>query len=344
MKKNRIVSALVLAIVVCILAGCSADALMGAGKTLGNLGNAGTGYGGNGHVAKATETVEGFIEKYESLLDWDRWKAEGGKETVVDGKETVEGQLYIKSDEQSRKEYNDLISSLKDRIIAARESRASDETLKTALNTLYKDYDGVKKPYKGKTIEWLNHKDMKSVINVVPIISAIMGMVLPPGSEALEKIYKYDSPFPIQGSEMCLLVSDVYQQVLTKMTGFLFDLMQAISKPSGGGGKPFPVSDLKYIIDNMSASVGDRKDVTVGDKIAMVMIVDIVDMACNALVKYAETHPGSGADRFKDLNAEWILGNCGTELDRIYSELEVIGYIYDTNIDAGGIAGILLGE
>ena len=342
MKKHRMVLAVALIAAVCLLAGCSADQLMGTGKTLGQLGNAGTGYGGEKHVADATETVEGFIEKYESLIDWDRWKAEGGSESIVDGKETVQGQMYIKSDEQSRKEYRDLIDRLVQHITAARESRASDESLKAALNTLYKDYDGVKKPYKGVTTEWMSHKGMKQVINVVPIISAIMGMVIPPGSEVIEKVYQYDSPFPVQGTEMCLLVSDVYQLVLTKMTGFLFDFIQFVSKPSTG--KPFPVSDLKYMLDNMAASVGDRKDVTVGDKIAMCMIIDIVDMAGNALVKYAESHPGSGAERFDKLNAEWILGACGAELDRIYTELEVVGYIYDTNIDAAAITGIMLGN
>ena len=343
MRKNRIVVALLLAAVLCILAGCSADALMGTGKTMGKLSSAGTGHGGDRYVDEATSSVESFIERYESLLDWDRWAQEGGKRSVSpEGKETVEGQLFLKSDEQTRNDFNALLGELIEKIIAAKESSASDESLKAALNTLYKDYDGVKKPYKGKAVEWYSHKGMKEVINVVPIISGIISMVVPSGSDAIEKLYAYDSPFPIQGSEMCFLISDAYQIFMMKMLPFLSDLIQVFTKPSSGGN--LPVSNLKYMLDNMASSVGDRKDVTVGDKIVMCMVVDIVDMTLNGIVKYADEHTGSGAERFDDLNTEWILANCGSELDRIYSELEVIGYIYDTNIDVGAITGMMLGD
>ena len=62
MKKHRMVLAVALIAAVCLLAGCSADQLMGTGKTLGQLGNAGTGYGGDKYVSRAAESVNGFIE------------------------------------------------------------------------------------------------------------------------------------------------------------------------------------------------------------------------------------------------------------------------------------------
>ena len=51
-----------------------------------------------------------------------------------------------------------------DKILAAKGSSASDAKIRAALDTLYKDYDGVKKPYKGKTIDWSGHKAMKELI------------------------------------------------------------------------------------------------------------------------------------------------------------------------------------
>jgi hypothetical protein len=343
-RRNIMILVLAAALTVCLLAGCSADALMGTGKALGNLRYATADKGGDTHVEDATRTVGGFVERYETLLDWDKWAADGGKRYIdTEGQEKVEGQLNIKSDLESRKKYNDLLTELATNIIAAKESSSSDAALKAALNTLYKDYDGVKQTYKGKAIDWNNHTGMRQVINVVPTVSAVIGMVLPPGSEAITKLYAYSSPFPIQGSELCFIVSEVYQTVSTKMTSFLFDFITFVTQPSGGGGSKVKLEDFKYILDNISASVGDRKDVTVGDKITMCMLEDIINLTLDGLIRYANTHTeGSGADRFKDLNAEWVLANCSDSIDRIYAELEVIGYIYDCNIDLAGLAGKLL--
>ncbi|MBQ2049199.1 MAG: hypothetical protein II493_02165, partial [Spirochaetales bacterium] len=77
----------------------------------------------------------------------------------------------------------------------------------------------------------------------------------------------------------------------------------------------------------------------------MFMIYDIVDTTCNTLAKYVDQHKEETPEtKFDSLNAEWILGNCSVEMDRIFSELQVIGYIYDTNIDVAGISGMLLGD
>lgn len=347
-RTGTIVSVIAAAVLVCILAGCSADALMETGKNLGSLRYATADNGGDEIMKDAVKSVDGFIERYESLLDWDKWAAGDGKRYINDkGEEKVDGELTLRKDIDAWTEFSKLMEELTDNILAAKDTSSSDKELKAALNTLYKDYDGKTKKYKGHAVDWYSHRSMRQVINVVTTVSSITGVVLPTGSDTIEKLYAYDSPFPVQGSEICFIASEALYTLLPKMGSYLMDFIQKVTtKPSGGGGEgggsSFNISDYKYILDNMSASVGNRKDATVGDKIVMCMVMDIVRMTVDGLTKYADTHPGSGAERFDDLNAEWILGNCCGSLDRIYAELEVIGYIYDCNIDLAGIAGKLL--
>ncbi len=340
-KTKTIVSVIAAAIAVLLLAGCSADALMGTGKALGSLRYATADNGGDEKMEAATRSVEGFVERYENLIDWEKWVQNGGKRYInTEGEERVEGDLSMRSDIDSRKLFSDLMKEITDNIIAAKDSSSSDKDLKAALNTPYKDYDGVKKAYAGKTTAWYSHKSMRHVINVFPNVAAITMMVVPTGSDKIQKVYAYDSPFPIQGSEIAFIATEAFYGLLPRMAAFLQDLIQALGKPSES--KPFPISDFKYILDNIASATKDRTDVTVGDKIVMCMVLDIINTTVDGLVKYADSHPGSGAERFDDLTAEWLLANCSEGIDRIYSDLEVVGYIYDCNIDFAAMIGKLL--
>ena len=349
MKKYRIVLAVAITAAALILAGCSADQLMDTGKALGHLSDAGTGHGGDKYVSRAAESVNGFIETYESLIDWDKWKNDGGERVVSeDGNELISGELLLKSDEASRLAYAEMRDNLISSIIKASESRSSDVSLRAALNTSLRDYDGVRKPYRSRTVDWFGYKDFRQVINGNTWSSTLIGMVVPDGAQ-IDKIYVYEMPFFVQGSDVSMLLRTTMETVLNKVLSYdyatLISVVNKIKSGSGGGDSKFKVEELKYILDNMVKNVGDRKDPTVGDKIAMFLIYDIVDTACNSLVKYVNQHKEETAEtKFDALNAEWILGNCSVELDRIFSELQVIGFIYDTNIDVAGISGMLLGE
>ena len=344
MKRTRtIVSVIAAAVLVCILAGCSADALMETGKNLGSLRYATADHNGDGIMKEAVETVDSFIERYESLQDWNKWAEEGGKRYINDqGEEQIDGQLMFRRDIDAVTEFSKLMAELTDDILAAKNTSSSDKDLKAALNTPYKDYDGTKKTFKGHAVEWNSHKGLKQVINVVPIVSSVMMMTGITGNEAtIQKIYAIEAPFPIMGSEICFIATEAIYTIMPKMGNFMMDFIEKVKQPSEGGSS-FNISDYKYIIDNIAAAVGSRKDATVGDKIVMCMVFDILNMTVDGLKKYADSHPGSGAARFDDLNAQWILGNLSESLDRVYAELEVIGYIYDCNIDLAGIAGKLL--
>ncbi|MBO4279152.1 MAG: hypothetical protein J5891_05010 [Spirochaetales bacterium] len=346
MKKHRIVLAVALTAVALMLAGCSADQLMGTGKALGQLSDAGTGHGGDKYVSQAAESVNGFIETYESLIDWEKWEKDDGTRTVTEGKELVSGELVMKTDEATKLAYVAMRDKMITSIIKASETRSSDASLRAALNTSFRDYDGVKKPYKSKTVDWFGYKGFREVVNGNTWSAAIISMVVPVGAE-IEKIYSYSMPFFVQGSDVSMLLRTTMQTVLEKVFKYDFSSLIAVVNKikKGGGESKFKVEELKYILDNIVKNVGDRKDPTVGDKVAMFMIYDIVDTTCNTLVKYVDQHEEETPEtKFDSLNAEWILGNCSVEMDRIFTELQVIGYIYDTNIDVAGISGMLLGE
>lgn len=347
MKKHRIVLAVALAAAALMLAGCNADQLMGTGKALGQLSDAGAGHGGDKYVSQAADSVNGFIETYESLIDWEKWEKNGGtREITEEGREVVTGELVMKSDEATKLAYVAMRNKLISSIIKASETRSSDAALRAALNTSFRDYDGVKKPYKSKTVDWFGYKGFREVVNGNTWSAAIISMVVPVGAE-IEKIYSYSMPFFVQGSDVSMLLRTTMQTVLEKVFKYDFSSLIAVVNKikKGGGESKFKVEELKYILDNIVKNVGDRKDPTVGDKIAMFMIYDIVDTTCNTLAKYVDQHKEETPEtKFDSLNAEWILGNCSVEMDRIFSELQVIGYIYDTNIDVAGISGMLLGD
>ena len=331
-------AAIVVAVVVLMLTGCSAESLMNAGDRLGKLSSAGFGTGGDVYVSKATATINGFIENYEDNILWD-----GSCTRTVNpetGAETINGDL--KRIANSDKAMNELLTDVINCVQKARESKAADAELRNALNTLYKDYDGVKKSYKGQTIEWYGHVNVKDIIDSVHHSIVNMIAQFAAGLD-LTQYYAINLPFPVQGSDLSTMFTFVRDNVLS-IASHAYALANKI-KRGGGGESKFDIKDLKYILDGIEKSVNGRKDVTVGDKISFCFLYDILQTALKVLDRYVEQHPDESDDTmFDSLTADWILGSCGAEVDKLMAELEVVSYIYDFNLDVAGLVGKILGK
>ena len=329
------ITAALLVLALCLFAGCSADALMNTGKTLGQLGSAGLGTGGDVTVAKAAETINGFIEAYEECLLWD-----GTCVRTIDekGAEKINGDLRRIAN--SDKIMFELLGNVLYDVQKAKDSKAADAELRKALDTLYKDYDGQKRSYKGYTADWFGHVNAKEIVNVLDSIPSMLLNYLPAGMD----LALYNLPFPVQGSEFLTLLSYAQDHLLSFIS-YANAIAAKIQRSGGGGESKFKIKDLKYIPESIEKYVNGRKDVTVGDKIAFCFIYDLVQTALKVLDRYVEQHPEEDDNTmFDSLNAEWILGNCGAEIDRVMAELEVVAYIYDFNLDVAGLVGKILGN
>ena len=327
MRKFIIVICSVL--VLALVAGCSADSIMSTGKAMGKIGNATIGGVGDKLADKATASVEGFIEKLEALLAFDGVERTGeGADEKISGLVSLAGGGF--SDE-----YSKLMKDTVDSLLAANDSSSSDSRIRAALNTPYKDYDGVKKPYKGKTYDWSGHKAMKELINCSAIPTNMISMV--PGFD-VTKLYVYNVPFPFHESDIIALITRAANTAISN-----FALVKKIMNGGGGGQSKFNISQLKYIPESIEAYVGNRIDPSVGDKLAFYIVYDLVDTTSLVLKKYREAYPSEESGKeYDNFTADWLLKNCGTELDRVMADLSAIGYIYDFGVDVSGIVASLI--
>ena len=332
-KTNMILPVLVAALVLCFLAGCSADALMDTGKALGNLGHATIDKGGDELVNTAVQAVAGFIEEYESYIDY----KDVTRTVDESGKETIEGSLQVYPSENMEK-ITSMVDNLTATIIRAKESSSDDSALRAELDTPYSDYNGVKRSYKGQTIDWYCYKNLQGVANSSSTVGMLINMAAGFGAN-LTPILSFEIPLPIQVGEVLVPLTGVAPKMMAHLNFF-----KKIGE--GGGSGKIKVDDFKYILDGMKKYVGGRTYETVGDKIAWCMVFELADSFANVLNRYLKAYPDEkdkdGIPTYESLNAQFILGKCETELDRVMSCLEVLGYIYDFNIDAAGLAGKLL--
>ena len=115
---------------------------------------------------------------------------------------------------------------------------------------------------------------------------------------------------------------------------------------SQGGGQSKPNSvleELKRIPERISQYVGDRTYQTVGDKLAVCLIYDVLDAVNVVLDTYVAQHPDEEMFKeYADLNYKWVLANCGAQLDRVMSDLTLFAYIYDIRLDVAGLVSGLL--
>ena len=328
--KLGIVAAIVV-VALCLFVGCSADALMKTGKTLGKLGSAGFGTVGDEHVAAATTAVKGFVERYEDSLDW------SGVHRTVDpeGKEHFDDYVFLKFKDGSEgiPAFTSLLSETVSSIIKAKESGASDEALRAALDA---KYDGVAK-------DWNAYRVLGPALNASEI-GALLSLM--PGASA-DSIKNIKMPFLTNSGEYQIIINRAINDIaMTHLT----DVMSMVTffKNGGGGGggeSKFKIEDLKYIPQRMDAYVGDRTYVTVGDKITACMAIDLVNAVYDVFLRFIAEFPCDPEGKnFENLNAEWVLGKCSAELDRVMADLEALAYIYDFNLDVAGLVGKILGN
>ncbi|MBP5162056.1 MAG: hypothetical protein ILP16_03670 [Spirochaetales bacterium] len=325
-----------LVVALCLFVGCSADALMRTGKTLGKLGSAGFGNAGDEHVAFAVDSVKGFVERYEDTLDW------SAVHRTVDpeGKEHFDDFAFLKfkGGSEGIPSFSNLMSETISAIIKAKETGASDSELRAALDARYEGYAD----------EWFAYKVLGPALDAsgIGVLLAVL-----PGASA-DAVKNVSMPFITNSGEYQVIINrainDIAMTHLSDVMSLVTFYRNGGSGGGGGGGESkFKIEDLKYIPERMNEYVGDRTYVTVGDKITACMAIDIVNTVYDVFLRFITEFPcdpdGQGKN-FENLNAEWVLGKCGTELDRVMADLEALGYIYDFNLDVAGLAGKILGN
>ncbi len=343
MKNKRLLAAFsIIALFSIILVGCSADQLSGAGSTLGQLRNAGTGHGGDSHVSTASEFVSSFVEEFESCLNLNmsyRKVKESGQEMII-------GNVGIYPYLETLIKLDILILDSSVDLVKVAECAADDSGLRTLLDTPYKDYDGVRKSYRCKTLDWYSYRKVGDFFQVSDMCSALVYTIL--GTDVdLRDLNSMTIPFPAQVSDVLVVLNKAFE--MTKHTGLILKLLKNSGKDietdRALSGKKVAI-DLSFLVDGIAAYVGDRKEPTVGDKITVCLLYDVIDQIIDCLDLYVELHPeekdAMGMYTYASLTSGWILGNCSDELDRIMTDLEAVGYIYDFNIDVASVFSGLL--
>ena len=326
--KLGIVAAIVV-VALCLFVGCSADALMKTGKTLGKLSSAGFGTVGDEHVASAAAYVRDFVDDYEGTLDWsavNRTVDEEGKEHFSDF-----AFLKFKTGPEGIPAFTNLMNQTVAEIIKAKESGASDDTLRAALDARY---EGVSK-------DWTAYRVLGPALNASGI-GTVLSLI--PGSST-DSIKNVKLPFPTNSGEYQIILNRALNDIAMNHLQDVLSMVTYFKGKSPGGESKFKIGELKYIPERISSYVGDRKYVTVGDKIAACMVIDIFNAAYDVYLRFLAEFPyDPDGKNYDNLKAEWILGKCGAELDRIMADLEVLSYIYDFNLDVAGLGGKILGN
>ena len=318
-KHNFIWIAALVVLAVSFLVSCSADSLMNSSEVLGKLANAGAGSAGEKYVKAAESSVSSFIEGYEANIDW----ASISRSVDSEDNESVSSVKFISED--AEKTAKSLLQDVVSDILKATEAGYSDKALRSALDS----------EYKGNAAEYFSYREMGSILTCTGF-DMILGLAL--SAETLDMVKAYEIPFPLQGSDFLLLANKAVNMMFSHI-----GLVNKIKSGGSGSGSKFDIKTLQYIPDSITKHVGERTAPTVGDKIAFYSVFDVIDTLYKVLDKYKAQYPSeTGDDLYGSLTADWILGQCSAELDNVMSELMVIGYIYDFNIDVASLVGNLI--
>ena len=337
-----------------LLAGCSADALMQTSEKMEGMGKAGMGKAGETFVEAAVTETDGFVAKNESYLNY----SDPLFDVVVDeitGQEMEKAKLVtvktVGSDEfDGDKALRELCASFVSKVGKATETSASDKALREALD---KPYPETGKTY-GRPIfrkfgDALSGSETGSgIIGLLTMMMTMEGVKLDPN--LVSNITGYIVPIPIQAYDTLPILNKTLP-----MAAHILQLVQynkAHPKPEpepSGSGATFDFKSLLSIPEGIAKHTGDRKYQTVGDKISVALLYDILDAADNVFKNYENTHrkdpenPNSDVD-FADFGFQWIMKNCGSYVDRVVADVNAIGYINGTHIDAAGIIGSYLSQ
>lgn len=333
--KGIVVCAIALALLV-IAVSCSADALQKTGESMGNIAKAGMGKAGESLVTEAAEEIDGFTAKYEFCLKFHDPLYVIDEETGREKAEIVSVKTTEYDEYDGNKVLKELAASIVFQIGKATETSSSDEAIRAALA----------KPYKGLTCErpvFRRFGDAlegsttgSGILGMLAMLATMDGIELPEG--LIDNITNYVVPIPIQAYDTL--------PILDKALGLAAHVYSLIQfnkehpQPEPSSGSSFDWSVLLSIPESIAANCGDRTYQTVGDKFSIALLYDIMDAALEVFVSYRDTHVDQESNvDYSEFGFKWILANCSDLINRVVADLNAIGYINGTHIDAAGIIG-----
>lgn len=330
MIRNRLCIVFTLILLAALLAGCSADALQKSSGSMESLGNAGFGTAGGALVDESAVLVGRFIADYEECFTWEDppYSSENGKAGSVLFKDSAD----FKGEDAARRIAASLVKSIRKAV----QTKASDEALRQAISAKYpetgKSYDetyGVTYRKFGEALEGsVFGSNFLSTLSLLPLMYPDMQL----DPQVMEKVRNYEVPIPLQAYDLIPMLTKAMTLVLTNMDLITFIKNQESSGQPGASA--FDITELAYITEGIAAHTGDRTYQTVGDKMTVCLLNDIIDVFASVLKTYNETHTD-----YEELGFEWVLKACPDQIDRAVSDLNTIAYINGIHIDIAGLIG-----
>ena len=326
MTRYRMVVVFTLILLVALLAGCSAEALQKSSGNMEKLGKAGLGTAGESVVNEAVELLNGFIEKYEACFQWNSPNYNN------DGKADMS--IFLTGEVNGEKELEKLSASVVKAILKAAETGASDKAMREALSMKYPETGKAYHPQYYVTYGNFGEVLNGSVIGVTVLAALPMFLSDPLAGQALiAKVQAYDVPIPLAAYDIVPMLGKTMNMALAHM-----NLITYINNKEQEAS-PFDVSTLAYIPEGIAANTGDRTYQTVGDKVTMGLLYDIVILFDELITDYENKNTVESTVDYSKLSFEWVLKNCSDQIDRAIADLNTISYINGIHIDAAGLIG-----
>ena len=321
--------ALILLVSAVLFVGCSADDLQKAGSSIGRLDGAGLGNAGNEVVRESSETINSFIENYENCFSWYDplfVEEEGTGRKLANGFDVIKDTEENPDDFDGNARITELTRNAVGLILKTKESKASDKALREALSARY-DGDLKEGPVFRKVedaVTGFNGSDPTQLLGYV------LQNFTENAEERMNQIRQYPIPMPFSTYDMLILM-DKGLMLMLRNTSFFATMLGLNKQDSPEEGKAVSratlnLDSIKYIPANIESSVGDREYQTVGDKLAIAIINDMMDALGTVCSE----------DNQEALSLDWILKNNGDQIDRVTGDLYAIAYIYDFHIDVAG--------
>lgn len=352
MNRKGIALIAAMLVILAVFVGCSPDSLMETSGKMENMSRAGMGKAGEAVVEEAVAETDGFVEKNESYLSY----YDPLYIIVVDEETGLEKEIAnivtVKTVSDSGFDGNqalrELCASFVSKIGKATETSASDKAL---LDALAKPYPETGTTY-GRPVfrrfgDALAASETGSgILGLLAMMATMDGVEMPP--DLIDNITNYIVPIPIQAYDTLPILNET---MLT--ASYILELVtynKAHPKPEPEpSGATFDTTSLLEIPESIAAHTGDREYQTVGDKICVALLYDILDAVNGVFGDYKKTHLTDPTNEYSDVDYsefefQWIMKNCGGYIDRVVADVNAIGYINGTHIDAASIIGSYLSQ
>ena len=349
MNRRGIVLIAAAFVVLAVMVGCSADALMQTSEKMENMGKAGMGKAGEAVVEEAVTETDGFVVKNESYLKYynplydivvdEETGLQKEKANIVTVKTTADDEF------DGEQALRDLCASFVTKIGKATETSASDKALLDALAKPYPE-TGVTygRPIFRKFGDALAGSETGSgILSMLLMLATMDGIELPPN--LVNDITNYVVPIPIQAYDTLPILNKtmLVASYILELTQYNKEHPKPTPEP-GPSGATFDFSSLLAIPESIAAHTGDRSYQTIGDKISVALLYDILDAVSGVFAEYKKTHLTDPANQYSEVDYsefgfEWIMKNCESYIDRVVADLNAIGYVNGTHVDAASIIG-----